>query len=220
MFIGGPSIDVVSDPSPTIQFGPMPGSFNIAFNVGPGDPRYENWQNGPGDVTGRLSVFFTNTAFDFLGLHFYPGDETGVYAGSFSVTYQYGPPLPVYACTGFGPPFDGPITVKTKVNRAIPLKMELFSNGTAITDGTIGGAAPVVNISFSPGGGPAPDLTGELLPLAQSDVSNQFRFDGDRWIYNLGTKSFTAAGTYTVTAMPGDATYLISPTCTGEFIRQ
>jgi hypothetical protein len=130
--------------------------------------------------------------------------------------------LPTYACSGFQPPFNAPLSLNRNVNRAIPVKMQMFLGGTVITDLNITGAAPVVNISFSSGGGPATDVTSELLPLGQSDTGNQFRFDvsSNQWIYNLGTKPFTAAGTYTVTAVPGDTSYLISPTCIGQFVRQ
>jgi hypothetical protein len=128
---------------------------------------------------------------------------------------------PVISCVGFDAPFDVPISLKAKVNRAIPLKMQLFANGTPITDLNIGGPAPVVNVKFSAGGGPAIDVTDQLAPWGQSSDGNQFRFDptSGRWVFNLGTKSFTAPGTYTVTAVPGDTSYAISPTCTGQFVR-
>ncbi len=130
-------------------------------------------------------------------------------------------PFPLtYACTGFAPPFDVPIALHK--DRAIPLQMQLSSNGVQITDLNIAGAAPIVDVSFSAGGGPAVDVTSELLPLGQSDTGNQFRFDvtSGQWIYNLGTQPFTASGTYTVTAKPGGTSYVISPTCTGQFVRQ
>ena len=128
---------------------------------------------------------------------------------------------PAYSCTGFEPPFDVPILLKAKVNRAIPLEMQLFDDSTPITDLNIAGAAPVVNVSFSAGGGPAVDVTDQLAPLGQSSDGNEFRFDplAGHWVYNLGTKPFTAAGTYTVTVAAGDTSYSISPTCTGQFVR-
>ena len=46
------------------------------------------------------------------------------------------------------------------MNRAIPLQMQLSSGGTPITDANIAGAPPVVNVTFSAGGGPAVDVTG------------------------------------------------------------
>jgi len=99
--------------------------------------------------------------------------------------------------------------------------MQLFDNGTPITDLNIAGAAPVVNVMFSAGGGPAVDVTDQLDPLGQSSEGNEFRFDpsAGHWVFNLGTKPFSAPGTYTVTAAPGDTSYTISPTCTGQFVR-
>ena len=46
-----------------------------------------------------------------------------------------------------------------------------------------------------------------LLPLGSANDDNIFRFDLDsgQWIYNLGTKLFTAPGTYTVMVSSGDA---------------
>lgn len=43
-----------------------------------------------------------------------------------------------------------------------------------------------------------------MFPSANDD--NIFRFDIDtgQWIYNLGTKQFTATGTYTVMVASGD----------------
>lgn len=108
-----------------------------------------------------------------------------------------------------------------KNNRAIPLRMQLFEDGVLIDDLTIAGAAPVVNITFSAGGGPAADVTDQLEPLGQSSDGNQFRFDvaTGQWVFNLGTKPFGAGGTYTVTVAPGDTSYFVSPTCTGQFVR-
>ena len=126
-----------------------------------------------------------------------------------------------YSCTGFEPPFDDPILLKKKVNRSIPLHMQLFSDGTPITDTNIAGAAPVVNVTYSAGTGPAADVTNQLDPVGQSSVGNEFSYNpaAEHWIINLGTKPFTAAGTYTVTVAPGDTSYTLSPTCTGQFVR-
>jgi hypothetical protein len=110
-----------------------------------------------------------------------------------------------YSCTGFEPPFDVPILLKRKVNRAIPLQMQLFSDGTPITDSNIAGAAPVVNVTYSAGGGPAVDVTDQLEPVGQSSEGNQFSYAlaaGD-WVFNLGTKPYKAARTYSVTVAPG-----------------
>src|SRR5262249_16256086 len=100
--------------------------------------------------------------------------------------------------------------------------MSLFSGTTQITALNIAGGAPIVNIQFSTGGGPAVDVTSELLPLGQADTGNQFRFDNTagQWIFNLGAKPFSAPGTYTVTAVAGDTSYTIQPACAGQFIRE
>jgi hypothetical protein len=126
-----------------------------------------------------------------------------------------------YSCTGFAPPFDVPILLKAKVNRAIPLQMQLSSDGTPITDANIGEAPPVVSVTHSAGGGPAVDITDQLEPVSQSSEGNVFAFDpaAGQWVFHLGTKPFKAAGTYTVTVAAGDTTYSISPTCMGQFVR-
>lgn len=135
--------------------------------------------------------------------------------------FTFTPVVPILTCTGFSTPFAAPILLKAKVNRAIPVKMQLFDNGTPITDANIAGAAPVVNVSFAPGGGPAVDVTDQLEPLGQSSDGNEFRYDpaAGQWIFNFGTKVFSAAGTYTVSVKPGDTSYDISPTCMGQFVR-
>jgi len=125
-----------------------------------------------------------------------------------------------YACVGFEAPFDETILVKRKVNRAIPLQIQLFSGSTRVTDTNIVGPPPVVNVTYSAGSSPGVDVTDQLEPLGHADDGNVFRFDGaTRWLFNLSTKPFTAPGTYTVTAAAGDTSYTISPTCIGQFIR-
>ena len=128
---------------------------------------------------------------------------------------------PIIACSGFEAPFDTSIFLKAKVQRAIPLKMQLSEAGTPITDLNIPGAAPVVDVSFSSGGGPAVDVTDLLEPVGQSSQGNSFNFDAGTgsWVFNLGTKPYSAAGTYTVTAEAGDSSYAISPSCSGQFVR-
>jgi YVTN family beta-propeller protein len=130
-------------------------------------------------------------------------------------------PVPRYSCTGFEAPFNEPILLKARVNRAIPLRMKLFSDSTPITDFNIAEALPVVNVSFSTGGGPAVDVTDQLEPLSQASEGNSFRYDSsdEHWVFNLGTKPYKNAGTYTVTVKPGGMSYGVSPTCTGQFVR-
>jgi hypothetical protein len=40
------------------------------------------------------------------------------------------------------------------------------------------------------------------------------------WIFNLGTKAFSAPGTYTISVDSGSSAYEIDPSCTGVFVRQ
>jgi hypothetical protein len=122
---------------------------------------------------------------------------------------------------GFAAPFDQPIRLSARANRAIPLEMQLTSNGLPVTDATIDGAPPVVNVNYAPAIGPAVDVTNQLEPIGQASEGNQFTFDAstDQWVFKLGTRPFKAAGTYTVTVAPGDMSYTISPTCTGQFVR-
>ena len=55
----------------------------------------------------------------------------------------------------------------------------------------------------------APDL---------SNAGNVFRYDDPHWIFNLFTKPYIAAGTYTVTVMSDDREYTIDGYL-GEFVR-
>ena len=129
----------------------------------------------------------------------------------------------VLTCEGFLSPFDQPLSLKKKENRAIPVKMILHDGllGTVIT-GTDLSAPPLVQVSV--GGAIGEDIAGyagDLLPAGLSDDSNEFRYDDDtqQWIINLGTKQFTASNTYNVTVVPGDHSYVIDG-CTGTFTRQ
>jgi hypothetical protein len=146
-----------------------------------------------------------------------PGEIAAIYAASSAGKCK----AIAYACDGFAAPFDGPIRLPARANRAIPLQMQLSNGALPITDANIAGAAPVVNVQFAPGVGPANDVTGLLEPIGQAHDGNSFSFDAStgQWQFKLGTRPFTAGGTYTVTATPGDASYTISPTCTGEFVR-
>ena len=85
--------------------------------------------------------------------------------------------------------------------------------GFAVTDLDIA-APPVINVLFgSQVFGEVPPDTEDLLPLGSANDDNIFRFDLDsgQWIYNLGTKLFTAAGTYIVMVASGDTSeYTVS----------
>jgi hypothetical protein len=77
--------------STTTTFGPAFQSTDLSFSVSSGDLRFEAWENGPGNFTGSLDVYFTNTAMNAYGLQFFSGTDSGAYAGSLSITYNYMP---------------------------------------------------------------------------------------------------------------------------------
>jgi hypothetical protein len=52
-----------------------------------------------------------------------------------------------------------------------------------------------------------------------TDEGNEFRYDDPHWIFNLSTKPYIAAGTYTVTIMSGDDSEYILDDCMGTFVR-
>jgi len=132
---------------------------------------------------------------------------------------QAGVCLPALACKGFYSPFDVTLQFNKKVDRAIPLKIELFHMDTLVTDADI--SPPVVNINYYVGSGDGIDVTDQLEPIGNANEGNIFRFEpSGYWIYNLGTKQYSAPGAYEVTVSPGDTNYFIAePGCFGSFIR-
>jgi hypothetical protein len=133
------------------------------------------------------------------------------------------PAGPNYSCAGFQSPFNVALSLKQKVQRAIPLKVQLLDGSNAVTDATIAGAAPVVSITFTAVSSPAVDETSLLDAVGQSSAGNSFSYNSttQTWQYNLATSPFNASGTYTVSLSTGDATkYSVSPTCSGTFVRQ
>lgn len=188
----------------------------FSVTIPAGDVRHLMWFLGMHpDVASALNGA---SLFDDVGL------DSPLLAGltadqlSKTANWDFGPS---YACGGFDAPFGAGLALKRAVNRAIPLKLQLTGGTTPISDLNIAGASPVVTISFSAGGAPAVDVTDELLPVGHSSDGNAFAFDpaSGRWTFNLGTNAFTAPGTYTVTATAGDASYVIDPTCRGQFVR-
>jgi hypothetical protein len=75
----------------TIAFGPTFQSTKVSFSVTSGDPRFGAWENGPANISGSLSVFFTDTAIGWSGLQNFSGTDSGVYSGSLSIAYSYVP---------------------------------------------------------------------------------------------------------------------------------
>jgi hypothetical protein len=124
-------------------------------------------------------------------------------------------------CQGFLPPFDKPLTLKKKDNRAIPVKLMLVDMaGNYITDAELT-APPIVSVSYSSGSGSSTLVVDiDLLPAGLSTDGNQFRYDPYEgiWIINLATKPFTASGEYKVTVKAGDNTYLVI-SCEQTFTR-
>jgi hypothetical protein len=123
---------------------------------------------------------------------------------------------PTYSCVGFGPPMNGG-AVTVKKNRALPFKAELVDNVGDPIRGADLDVPPVIQIVYQPEIGEAQDVSDDAVPVGLGTEGNQFEFAEDHWQYNLKTKAFTAAGTYTVTMEPGDG-YVISPSCVGEFV--
>jgi hypothetical protein len=176
--------------------------------------------NDPTFVVGYPANFSGATSQDV-----YEDDDTGYGVETFNRPGTWTQSAtPMYACTGFQPPFNVSLSLKPKVQRAIPLKAQLFdTSNSVVTDTTIAGAAPVVNIAFTAVNSPAVDETSLLDAVGQSSSGNSFTYNAttQTWQYNMATTPFTAAGTYTVTVNSADATkYAVSPTCTGTFVRQ
>jgi len=90
-----------------------------------------------------------------------------------------------------------------KKNRALPFKAQLFDNGLLVTDLDIV-APPVIQVLFDSGLGVLPeDFTDDALSAGQGTDGNQFEFGTDKWQFNLKTKNYTAAGTYTISMVSG-----------------
>jgi hypothetical protein len=126
-------------------------------------------------------------------------------------------PLTV-TCIGFEPPMDKG-AVKVKKNRVLPLKAQLLADGQALTDAEII-APPVIQVMFDPlAGGDAEDVTDDALSAGWGTEGNQFEFSDGKWQFNLKTKNYSAAGTYTITMVSGDdCEYVIESTCIATFV--
>ena len=124
-----------------------------------------------------------------------------------------------YTCSGFYAPMNMG-TVKVRKNKVLPLKCQLLDGGNPVTDADIT-SPPVIQVIFEPsGGGGAIDVTDDALSAGKGTQGNQCYFDsaGGKWAYNLMTKNYTAAGTYTITVISGTACYSIATTCTASFM--
>jgi len=122
------------------------------------------------------------------------------------------------SCMGFFEPFDGPISVKKKTKRNLPLKFRLYGeDGFELTDVDI--AAPLVQVVL--GGDQGSNIDGyeaESLPNGLADDGNEFYYNGSEWILVLGLKAYTGSGTYEISALAGDTSYEING-CVQTFTR-
>ena len=124
----------------------------------------------------------------------------------------------IFTCVGFDPPLDTS-PVKVKKNRVLPLKAEMLdSESLPITDLDVV-APPVIQVLFSAVSGDPPiDVTDDALPAGQGTEGNQFEFSDERWRFNLKTKNYTAAGTYTISMVSGDASEYVLSGCSVDFV--
>ncbi|MHC4559749.1 MAG: right-handed parallel beta-helix repeat-containing protein [Planctomycetota bacterium] len=124
-----------------------------------------------------------------------------------------------FSCVGFEPPMDkGAVTVKK--NRVLPLRAKLLGGcGYPVTDIDII-APPVIQVIFESGEAEGTvDVTDQALSAGQGTEGNQFVYTGSNWQFNLKTKNYNAAGTYTVTMVSGDEDeYEIESTCEAVFV--
>ncbi|MEJ2402128.1 MAG: hypothetical protein P8Y52_12155, partial [Xanthomonadales bacterium] len=92
-------------------------------------------------------------------------------------------------CDGFDPPM-AEFPVKTKKNRALPLKAQLYDDyGYPLSDLDLT-APPVVQVLFSSatGNDEPVDVTDDILSVGQGYEGNQFIFTEDgKWQFNLKT---------------------------------
>ena len=146
-----------------------------------------------------------------------PQTVNGAEGGGFQVLLQIPPPVVRLSCLGFESPLNaGPVKVKKK--RALPLKAQLLdSDDIPVTDALLD-IPPVLQVVYNPATGGEPvDVTGDALASGLGTEGNQFELNIDKWQFNLKTKNYSAAGTYTMTMISGDS-YVINPSCQASFI--
>ena len=84
-------------------------------------------------------------------------------------------------------------------------------------------APPVLQVTYQSATEDDPtDVSNEAFPAGWGTDGNEFEYNlADQiWQYNLKTKNYSAAGTYTITMVSGDdSEYIIDPTCTATFLR-
>lgn len=167
-----------------------------------------------------------STTDEALGLDM-SGSPTEAYPGFAGGSYSYSAMSQVFdnaivtdlrprlACAGFDPPI-GSSPVAVNKNRALPFKATLTNEqGAVVTN--LGDAPPVIQVTYAPVSGTPVDVTAFAVPAGLGTPGNQFVYADGKWQFNLLTKSYAAAGTYTVSMVSGDS-YLIEPACTGSFV--
>ena len=126
--------------------------------------------------------------------------------------------VPTLDCVGFEPPMNAG-AVKVKKNRVLPFKAQLLDEDNQSIDDIGIAAPPVIQVIFQDGILPAENVSSEALPAGAGTDGNQFEFLDGKWQFNLKTRNYNAAGTYTVTIESGDTDeYLFDPTCEGTFV--
>jgi hypothetical protein len=133
-------------------------------------------------------------------------------------------------CEGFKFPFAKPVTLPRKVFLPILLRANLVDEGAVDLGPETLTAPPVVSVSyngtFQGGADPNTFVASVLRPtegntFVWNDASTtRIRTDVNEWQFALNTKPYSQPGTYTVSVMPGDASYAISPTCSQSFVRK
>lgn len=147
----------------------------------------------------------------------------GFFAVSQSVTVN-NPVVATYSCAGYMPPFDTAIALNSKTQKVIPIKAQIFDSAhNIVTSSNILGNAPIVNVSYLPTNNLNQiDVTSELLSPGSASSGNVFQYDpvNQTWSFNLSSKPYSAAGTYTVSMLSGDVTkYDFNASCQQAFVR-
>lgn len=132
--------------------------------------------------------------------------------------------IPMFDCIGFEPPFSGPLVIKYRSRKTIPVIVRLYDqDGYLQTDIEI--TAPVINVWYNGtvvGSNPPDDE--DLLSNGSANDGNYMRYYpvSQAWIYNLGTAQFSQPGSYEVSIRSGNnEEYVIANhgSCTEIFTR-
>jgi hypothetical protein len=176
------------------------------------------WYGPIGAISPGNAPMASVEAYDFLRLGVFdtndsrPSSQELPQSGTFLVRAAQ----PAFSCAGFDPPMDDNVTVHK--NRALPLRAQLTNaTGFPVTDTSVI-ARPIIQVQFSSGSAPAIDVTDQALPAGQGTEGNQFVFNGGKWIFNLLTKDYTAAGTYVIKMVSGNAAEYSLQGCVAQFV--